>query len=131
MSKQVINIGTTPGDHTGDELRDGLIKANSNFDELYASIASPTILLNQTGSFSQGIAAKTWLEKLVIVPQLGSPSIKIGTTSGGNEIIDTTVVGSFLPVLIQQYYASLTTLYFTVSGGNANIRFDQTLQFYL
>ena len=35
MAKQIINIGTTPDDGTGDTLRAGLSKANSNFTELY------------------------------------------------------------------------------------------------
>lgn len=36
MTKQVINIGTTANDGTGDTLRDAMDKANDNFNELYA-----------------------------------------------------------------------------------------------
>jgi hypothetical protein len=35
MSKQSINIGTAPNDGTGDQLRTGAQKINSNFDEVY------------------------------------------------------------------------------------------------
>ena len=35
MSQQLINVGTVPNDGTGDALRDGMIKVNSNFTELY------------------------------------------------------------------------------------------------
>ncbi len=35
MSKQTINVGTTPNDKTGDKLRDGFVKTNENFTELY------------------------------------------------------------------------------------------------
>ena len=35
MAKQVINIGTTANDGTGDKLRAAFIKANDNFTELY------------------------------------------------------------------------------------------------
>lgn len=35
MAKQVINIGTTPNDGTGDSLRDSFDKTNDNFDEVY------------------------------------------------------------------------------------------------
>jgi hypothetical protein len=35
MAKQVINIGTTPGDGTGDPARVAFNKANDNFTELY------------------------------------------------------------------------------------------------
>ena len=43
MAKQTINIGTIVGDGTGDGLRDGAIKINSNFDELYAAIQTNQI----------------------------------------------------------------------------------------
>ena len=35
MAKQVINIGTTANDGTGDPLRDAMDKTNDNFTELY------------------------------------------------------------------------------------------------
>lgn len=35
MAKQVIAVGTTANDGTGDTLRDAIIKVNDNFDELY------------------------------------------------------------------------------------------------
>ena len=35
MSKQTINIGTTPNDGTGDTLRDSMDITNDNFTELY------------------------------------------------------------------------------------------------
>lgn len=38
MTKQVINVGTTANDNTGDPLRDAFVKCKSNFDELYNGI---------------------------------------------------------------------------------------------
>lgn len=35
MAKQVIGVGTTPNDNTGDDIRDAFIKVNDNFDETY------------------------------------------------------------------------------------------------
>jgi hypothetical protein len=35
MAKQIINIGTSPNDGTGDPLRTAFQKTNENFDELY------------------------------------------------------------------------------------------------
>ena len=35
MAKQIINVGTTANDGTGDKVRDAFIKVNSNFGELY------------------------------------------------------------------------------------------------
>lgn len=37
MSKQIINLGQTANDRTGDPLRIAFEKVNSNFDELYAT----------------------------------------------------------------------------------------------
>ena len=39
MAKQVINIGTTANDGTGDSIRDAFDKANDNFTELYTDDA--------------------------------------------------------------------------------------------
>ena len=35
MAKQTIGIGSSANDGTGDTLRDGAIKANSNFTDIY------------------------------------------------------------------------------------------------
>jgi|AntAceMinimDraft_6_1070360.scaffolds.fasta_scaffold11137_4 hypothetical protein len=40
MAKQTINIGTVPNDRTGDPLRTAFTKVNSNFTEVYNSIAA-------------------------------------------------------------------------------------------
>jgi hypothetical protein len=42
MAKQVINIGTTANDGTGDTLRAGMDKVNDNFTELYPEVKSFT-----------------------------------------------------------------------------------------
>jgi len=36
MSKQLINIGSSPNDGTGDNLRESFIKINSNFNDVYS-----------------------------------------------------------------------------------------------
>ena len=38
MSQQVINVGSTANDNNGDTLRGSWIKANANFDEIYAAL---------------------------------------------------------------------------------------------
>ena len=37
MAQQILNVGATANDGTGDTLREAMIKTNENFDELYAS----------------------------------------------------------------------------------------------
>jgi hypothetical protein len=57
MAQQIINIGTTPNDGTGDALRDAFGKVNDNFTEVYSSgSSSPSgsngqIQFNDSGSF--------------------------------------------------------------------------------
>ena len=38
MAQQIINVGASPNDGTGDTLRDSQVKANQNFTELYSAI---------------------------------------------------------------------------------------------
>ena len=40
MAKQLLNIGTTANDNTGDTLRSGGDKINDNFTELYTAIGN-------------------------------------------------------------------------------------------
>tara|TARA_B100001939_G_scaffold34224_1_gene26569 strand:+ start:54407 stop:55900 length:1494 start_codon:yes stop_codon:yes gene_type:complete len=50
MAKQTIGIGSAANDGTGDTLRDGAIKANSNFNELYEKLGNQTDILFDIGS---------------------------------------------------------------------------------
>lgn len=42
MAYQGIETGTTPNDGTGDNLLDGAIKINSNFQEIYSVLGDGT-----------------------------------------------------------------------------------------
>lgn len=42
MAKQLVGIGSSANDGTGDTLRDGAIKYNANFDELYDKLGNQT-----------------------------------------------------------------------------------------
>jgi len=44
MSKQIVNIGSVANDGTGDSIRVGMNKINSNFDEIYSTIGDGTTL---------------------------------------------------------------------------------------
>jgi plastocyanin len=44
MAKQNINIGTIVNDGAGDSLRDGAIKINANFNEIYSELGNGTAL---------------------------------------------------------------------------------------
>lgn len=49
MAQQVINIGASPNDGTGDQLRTAFEKCNDNFTELYASSGAVDSVNGQTG----------------------------------------------------------------------------------
>ena len=44
MAKQSVGIGSSANDGTGDTLRDGAIKVNANFDELYTALGNDTTI---------------------------------------------------------------------------------------
>jgi hypothetical protein len=70
MSKQTINIGTSPNDRSGDSLRSGGSKINQNFNEIYTTFGDGTTL---TGITSQ------WVTTAVGIHTLSN--VGIGTTN--------------------------------------------------
>src|SRR5262245_949561 len=48
MAQQLINIGTSANDGTGDPLRTGGDKINDNFTELYAAVANSGLTIGTT-----------------------------------------------------------------------------------
>ena len=50
MAKQTIGIGSSANDGTGDTLRDGAIKANSNFTDIYDKLGDSTNVLIDIGA---------------------------------------------------------------------------------
>ncbi|UNH61323.1 baseplate wedge protein [Synechococcus phage S-SZBM1] len=49
MAKQLVGIGSSANDGTGDTLRDGAIKYNSNFDEIYERLGNNSDILFDVG----------------------------------------------------------------------------------
>ena len=43
MAKQIVNIGSSPNDDTGDTIREGGDKINDNFTELYDRPLAPDV----------------------------------------------------------------------------------------
>ena len=52
MARQIINVGATANDGTGDGLRNAYIKCNDNFQELYNTTATPTEIINGTSNIA-------------------------------------------------------------------------------
>jgi hypothetical protein len=86
---------------------------------------SPVGLLNQSGAFQYTIPANTYIYQIFGEILLSTPSVKIGLTLGGSEILPLWLIDNTgLTTLMQQYFSVDTILYFNVSGGSANLRFD-------
>jgi len=58
MTKQVINVGTTPDDGTGDTVRTGGQKLNAMFEEVYLYLGNGTNITSNT----QTIVSNTFLQ---------------------------------------------------------------------
>lgn len=72
MSKKTINVGTLPNDGTGDKLRDGMVKVNDNFTELYSGTTElnnwmATVLTGSTTVWVSSISGGTADTQLVFI----------------------------------------------------------------
>src|SRR6056300_645213 len=52
MAREIINVGATANDGTGDELRTAYIKCNNNFKSLFDTTVTPTEIINGTSNVS-------------------------------------------------------------------------------
>jgi len=79
MSQQVINVGSTPNDGTGDTLRASFQKAVANFGELYTTVNS--------GSFSgTTLTAQRFIATSDVINSQVSTSYTMLTTDNGKVV---------------------------------------------
>jgi len=90
MAKQLINVGTTPNDGTGDTLRDAGIKVNNTLTELYDALgttAGATSLKITTAGASNGDALRwngtTFAPAAVVADTNTTYGISSETATGG------------------------------------------------
>ena len=88
MAKQIINVGTTANDGTGDKVRDAFIKVNSNFGELYDEGGANITVNNPVTS------TETTLDEALIDLNTGgggsqtlAQTLVLGNTTGGTDIL--------------------------------------------
>jgi len=104
---------------------------NGNVDiELSANsgVSMPPIsvigLQNKSDAFTISIPANSYIYQIFPNILLSTPSIKIGTTEGGEEVVAEVLVSNAIIPLLIQYFAIETILYVTISGGSVNMRID-------
>lgn len=100
-------------------------------DEVVASIgAAGTILIDtETGknaNFNIAYAANTKFYSINFRQTAGSPTVKVGTSAGADDICTDRAVasGTDRNVSVDVGFESATTLYFTISGGTLDITIE-------
>jgi hypothetical protein len=91
MAKQLIGVGVTPNDGTGDTLRDAGIKINSNANELYTALGDGTALkIDVAGTPSNGDALRwngtKFVPQTVATDQNTQYAVSAETTTGGADL---------------------------------------------
>lgn len=90
MSQQLINVGSSTNDGTGDSLRSGAVKINSNFTELYSQVG---FTLQPASSSAIGGVAISAVETSGITNTSGTIGLATASTTqlGGVKVDGTTV----------------------------------------
>lgn len=111
MAKQVIGIGTTANDGTGDTLRDAMDKINDNFTELYgSSVTTHYKVANLTANSTNTLAGSSF------TPAITAEPFSIRVFDNGSEI-QGAITG-----FVQNGANYDITLYVTDSFTNAKIK---------
>ena len=103
MAKEIINIGTTPNDGTGDPLRTAFTKVNENFTELYDT--ADTQDLDFTGDSGTGAV------------ELDSQTLNLVGTNG----VQTTASGQTITIDTSSLDTRLTTAEADIDTNTASI----------
>lgn len=101
---------------------------NEMFFELYGTINPPFKYVNANQNFSQAISANVLVTTITITNISSSPTLRIGITPNGQEILGDIAITNTIIVTAQQYFLSTGIIYFTWTSGNfsgiVNIRMD-------
>lgn len=78
----------------------------------------------KSASYTKVFPALSKLKGFDIYVTAGTPSIKIGTTAGGTDILPLTAITDIELFTIPYPFKISTTLYITISGGTVSINFE-------
>lgn len=103
-----------------------LVRAEINemFTELYGSIVPPMRFPATVANLNVNFNANTYVSKIFMRPTpgaAGTPNVTIGTTGGGNDIMQAANILSFAIVDWSDYEQNADQIFFTVSGGSVDI----------
>ena len=94
MARQIISTGTAANDGTGDTLRSGAVKINTNFAEIYeflgadSNALSTQVRLEDSAVVFEGVAADSHETRLIATGATADREINLPNASG-NVVLDT------------------------------------------
>jgi hypothetical protein len=94
MTRQIISTGTAANDGTGDTLRSGAVKINTNFAEIYEFLGadsdalSTQVRLEDSAVVFEGVAADSHETRLIATGATADREINLPNASG-NVVLDT------------------------------------------
>lgn len=105
----------------------GWITSRMNFNDFIAGVAGAPIRgYNQSGNFNFPIPANTLVTSAYVFIVSGIPTVQIGITDMGTEILEPTLLSDDTPISISQKYSSSGNIYFYVTEGEVDVRLDIT-----
>lgn len=72
-------------------------------------------------NFTQSMLANCRVISIDFKVTAGTPTIKVGTTSGGEEILFSETLSANAMRSVAEFFAGAGTMYFTVSGGTVDV----------
>jgi len=117
MAQQVIDVGTSASDGTGDPLRDAFTKINDNFTEIYGTVENGGLTYGNIASNVSGVTFNVtrYAESYVAFPVL----VGTGQSVGNVYIIRGNVLGGTTP--LNDVYLTVTTLSNVLVGNIATV----------
>ena len=116
MTKQTINVGTSPNDNRGDSLRASFQKINANFTELYTALGLDVAPLNLGAFEFVGSTLSTTDSSAIVIDQAATVSSNL--TVGG-DVLPSVALGGDLGSSVRPWrslYVSNNTIFL---GGTA------------
>lgn len=120
MGKQVVDVGTTANDGTGDPLRTAMVKINENFDEVYANLTMTNIMTvgNSTVNSSVSNTAGFFTGNSTSFFRANNNQMRVSNTTVNSYLTpDTLLIGE---------NTSITTTLFTTGNTTENVSISKT-----